>query len=53
MKIRWQKLLLKLTIWLGVEIILTLTGLDDMADYNEFLFIQNNTATATIKNCIV
>jgi hypothetical protein len=28
----------KFVLWLVVEIILTLTGIDDLADYSEFLF---------------
>ena len=38
MKIKWQKLWVKTILWLGVEIILTLMGLDDLADYSEFLY---------------
>ncbi|MGF1489788.1 MAG: hypothetical protein ACFBSE_22100 [Prochloraceae cyanobacterium] len=32
-----QKLCLKIIIWVMFEIILTLLGLDDLADYSEFL----------------
>ena len=52
MKIQWHKLLLKLTIWLVVEIVLNLMGLDDMADYSEFLFTHSNTATVSGDVCI-
>ena len=38
MKVHWQKLLVKLTIWLVAEIALNLIGLDDLADYSEFIF---------------
>ena len=37
MKNQWQKLFIKLTIWLAAEILLNLLGLDDLADYSEFL----------------
>ena len=37
MKFRWQKLLTKITLWLGMEILLNMMGLDDLADYTEFL----------------
>ncbi len=47
MKIQWHKLLLKLTIWLVVEIVLNLMGLDDMADYSEFLLNHSNIATGS------
>ena len=33
-----QKLLFKLIFWLLVEIVLNLMGLDDIADYGEFVF---------------
>ncbi len=52
MKIQWHKLLLKLTIWLVVEIVLNLMGLDDMADYSEFLFTHSNTATVSGDVCV-
>jgi hypothetical protein len=38
MKNQWQKLLVKLTIWLATEILLNLVGLDNLADCSEFLF---------------
>jgi preprotein translocase subunit SecG len=38
MKIQWQKILVKITFWLIVEIILNLLGLDNLADYSEFVF---------------
>ena len=40
MKIKWQKLWIKIILWLGAEILLTAIGLDDLADYNEFLYKQ-------------
>ncbi len=52
MEIRWRKLLLKLTIWLVIEIVLNLMGLDDIADYSEFLFTHSNTATVSGDVCI-
>ncbi len=33
-----QKLFFKLMFWLVLEIILNLIGLDDLADYSEFIF---------------
>ena len=38
----WQKLLVKLICWLALEIILNLMGLDDLADYSEFIFSYDN-----------
>ena len=38
----WQELFLKLICWLALEIILNLIGLDDLADYSEFIFNYDN-----------
>jgi hypothetical protein len=38
MKLRWQKLLLPITFWLLTEIWFNLLGIDDLADYSEFIF---------------
>lgn len=38
MQAQWQKILVKLTFWLIIEILLNLLGLDSLADYSEFLF---------------
>jgi hypothetical protein len=35
--VKWQKLLVKATIWLAAEITLNLLGIDDLADYTEFV----------------
>ena len=37
MKIQWKKLWVKIILWLGAEIVLTSIGLDNLADYSEFL----------------
>ena len=38
MKLEWKKLIVKTTVWLTVEIILNLLGLDNLADYSEFIY---------------
>ena len=38
----WQKLVIKLICWLALEILLNLIGLDDLADYSEFIFNYDN-----------
>ena len=38
MKVKWSKLVLKILVWLSTEIFLTALGLDNMADYSEFVF---------------
>ncbi|GAB4241947.1 MAG: hypothetical protein Kow0049_30950 [Stanieria sp.] len=37
-QIYWQKLLIKIFFWLVAEIILNLIGIDNLADYSEFIF---------------
>ena len=37
-KIKWKKLIISLLIWLTSEILLNLAGIDDLADYSEFVF---------------
>ncbi len=41
MNVRWKKLLARTAIWLVAEISLNLLGLDDLADYSEFLYERN------------
>ena len=36
--VNWRKLLTGIAIWLAAEICLSSLGLDDLADYSEFLF---------------
>lgn len=43
MKMQWQGIWLKAAFWLLTEIILNLVGLDNLADYSEFLFEQEVT----------
>ncbi len=38
MNVQWKKLLARTTVWLLAEISLNLIGLDDLADYGEFVF---------------
>lgn len=37
MQIQWNKLIAKLIIWITAEILLSFLGLDDLADYSEFI----------------
>ena len=38
MNVQWSKLVFKIAVWLSFEIFLTTLGLDDLADYSEFVF---------------
>jgi len=42
MNINWRKLLLRGSIWLCLEIALNCLGIDDMADYSEYVFERKN-----------
>lgn len=41
MNVQWKTFLCKIILWLAAEILLNFVGLDDMADYSEFLFEKN------------
>lgn len=43
MKTNWQKLIVKIFLWLLVEAIFNLIGIDDLADYSEFLLMPKIT----------
>ena len=38
MKTQWRKGLVKTSVWLAAEILLNCLGIDDLADYSEFIF---------------
>jgi hypothetical protein len=38
MKVKWSQLVLKIIVWLFAEMYLTVLGLDNLADYGEFVF---------------
>ncbi len=38
MNVRWQKLLVKTTLWLVAEIWFNFLGIDSLVDYSEFIF---------------
>lgn len=44
MSVKWRKLLLRGSIWLALEITLNCVGIDDIADYSEYIFERNQTA---------
>ena len=55
--LRWKKLLLNLSIWLTAEIVLTVLGLDNLADYGEFVIQSDvvfslNDAVATLTTVV-
>ncbi len=47
MKTQWKKVWVKAVIWLVSEIILNLSGFDNLADYSEFIFDQEITVVTS------
>ncbi len=47
-KVLWRKLLLKTFVWLITELLLNLIGIDDLADYSEFLFENRTSSLASL-----
>lgn len=37
MQVKWGKMVVKIAIWLTAEVLLNLVGLDNLADYSEFI----------------
>jgi hypothetical protein len=42
MKVNYKKLLFNFAFWLITELLLNLVGLDDLANYSEFIFSGGN-----------
>ncbi|MEM8614106.1 MAG: hypothetical protein AAGF93_18935 [Cyanobacteria bacterium P01_H01_bin.105] len=38
---RWRFAVCKFFVWLTAEIVLSMLGIDDLADYSEFVFEKN------------
>ncbi len=49
MNVRWKKLLVGTTLWLAVELWLNFLGLDDVADYSEFIFERHVIVQSPLK----
>ena len=50
MKINYRQLLVKLLMWFVAEVVLSYVGLDNLADYSEYLKEQS-TASIAISYC--
>lgn len=44
---RWKNLMFRTTVWIVAEILLNVIGLDDLADYSEFVFEGHLVEAAT------
>ena len=47
MKVKWRKLFVETSAWATAEVMLNLVGLDNLADYSEFVFQAKAIADAT------
>lgn len=41
MDVKWKKLVLRVGVWLTLELFFNSVGLDTIADYSEFIFERN------------
>lgn len=53
MEIQWKKLLWTTTFWLITEILLNLLGLDNLADYSEFVFARELNPPSSLNSALV
>ncbi|MGD1921660.1 MAG: hypothetical protein ACFCAD_23860 [Pleurocapsa sp.] len=47
-RVKWKVLCGKTLIWLAAEILLCLVGMDDIADYSEFLFDRHSNNSSIV-----
>jgi hypothetical protein len=45
MSAHWKHLIVEITIWLAAEVLLNVTGLDNLADFSEFMEQQLEAVT--------
>jgi len=43
MQVNWKMLMARLLIWFVAEVYLSLLGIDNLADYSEFIFERDST----------
>ena len=41
MQVKWKKLMVNILVWLAAELMLNFLGLDNLADYGEFIEQKN------------
>lgn len=44
MEVKWKKLVLRLGLWVTLEVFFGYAGVDTIADYSEFIFERNSIA---------
>jgi hypothetical protein len=41
-RIKWQKLVFKVSVWIALELFFSYFGADTIADYSEYIFERDN-----------
>ncbi|MGG6294838.1 hypothetical protein ACQ4M4_10460 [Leptolyngbya sp. AN02str] len=49
MKTQWQPLLKTIVTWLFLEVVLSIAGVDELADYSEFMFNKHSVFNQSAK----
>lgn len=52
MQAQWKHVLIKTTIWLAAEVALNLLGVDNLADYGEFVFGRKSIIASYFESAI-
>jgi hypothetical protein len=42
LRIKWQKLIFKVGVWIALELFFSYLGVDTIADYSEYIFERHN-----------
>ena len=53
MKGQWKKGIIKTLVWVSAEILLNCLGIDDLADYSEFIFERHFSESAFERQVMV
>ncbi|WP_250122955.1 hypothetical protein [Chroococcidiopsis sp. CCMEE 29] len=53
MKRQWKNVFVKIALSLLIDVALNLLGLDDLADYSQFIFEQETFAHSQSATCVV
>ena len=53
MQVKWKKLIVKITVWLFIEVLFSFLGLDNLADYSEYVFEKHLVDSNSRKSSLV
>ena len=52
MNAQWKKGLVRAVVWVAAEVLLNCVGIDDLADYSEFIFERHVSESAVARQVI-